>query len=111
MDSKLRAQILLMAATTLGLTLTGGCMKGKSAPEGSQAASGGEQSCGAGHCGADKHAAKPESSEGAAGGEQSCGSGHCGASHHETPSEPGTASAPAAPPAADPSAVSDATPK
>ncbi len=76
MDSKLRAQVLTMAAATLGLSLVGGCAKKAAEPatEGAaESASGAEHSCGA---------APAEDGEGAApaegGGESSCGGGSCG---------------------------------
>ena len=76
MDSKLRAQVLTMAAATLGLSLVGGCAKKAAEPEAegaAEAASGAEHSCGA---------APAEGGEGAAptegGGESSCGGGSCG---------------------------------
>ncbi len=77
MDSKLRAQVLTMAAATLGLSLVGGCAKKAAEPaagEAAEEASGAEHSCGA---------APAEGAEGEApaegGGESSCGGGSCGA--------------------------------
>lgn len=76
MDSKLRAQVLTMAAATLGLSLVGGCAKKGAEPaqtgEASEEAAGGEQSC---------SAAPAEGGEGGeGGGEHACGGGSCGAS-------------------------------
>jgi hypothetical protein len=81
MDSKLRAQVLTMAAATLGLSLVGGCAKKQAEPEASEAAapaSGAEHSCGAAAAPAEGAAAPAEgTAEG--GGESSCGGGSCGA--------------------------------
>lgn len=75
MDSKLRAQVLTMAAATLGLSLVGGCAKKGAEPaqagEAAQEAEGGEHSCGA----APAEGTQP--AEG--GGEHACGGGSCGA--------------------------------
>jgi len=80
MDSKLRAQVLTMAAATLGLSLVGGCAKKAAEPatgEAAEAASGAEHSCGSSDApaeGAPAEGAAP--AEG--GGESSCGGGSCG---------------------------------
>jgi hypothetical protein len=81
MDSKLRAKVLTMAAATLGLSLVGtGCGKKAAEPEGGEAASGAEHSCGAGSCGASGGGEAAEEGGEAAegGGESSCGGGSCG---------------------------------
>lgn len=78
MDSKLRAQVLTMAAATLGLSLVGGCAKKAAEPaaeEGAAAASGAEHSCGA----APVEGTAPAEGAAEGGGESSCGGGSCGA--------------------------------
>jgi hypothetical protein len=80
MDSKLRAQVLTMAAATLGLSLMGGCAKKAAEPaaEGAgEAASGAEHSCGAAPAEGTVPAEGAAPAEG--GGESSCGGGSCGA--------------------------------
>lgn len=79
MDSKLRAQVLTMAAATLGLSLVGGCAKKAAEPAAGEAA---EEASGAEHsCGGATDGTAPAEGEAPAegGGESSCGGGSCGA--------------------------------
>ncbi|MFT3923661.1 MAG: hypothetical protein QM778_14110 [Myxococcales bacterium] len=83
MDSKLRAQVLTMAAATLGLSLVGGCAKKAAEPaagEAAEAASGAEQSCGGAAAPAEGTAPAEGAAPAEGGGESSCGGGSCGAS-------------------------------